>query len=79
MYDMDNVYVCIVLKQWSNKNKFCFFYILVVISCSMFRNSAVPVSVFGVTPNILDMVFVILIPHTQHMIPITVIHLISGI
>ena len=22
MYDMDNVYVCIVLTKWSNKNKF---------------------------------------------------------
>ena len=24
MYDMDNVYVCIVLTKWSNKNKFFF-------------------------------------------------------
>ena len=27
MYDMDNVYVCIVLTKWSNKNKFFFFCI----------------------------------------------------
>ena len=26
MYDMDNVYVCIVLTKWSNKNKFFFFF-----------------------------------------------------
>ena len=43
-------------------------YILVVISCGLFRNS-----VFGVTPNILDVVFVMLIPHIRHMIPVTVI------
>ena len=26
MYDMDNVYICIVLTKWSNKNKFFFYY-----------------------------------------------------
>ena len=40
MYDMDNVYVCIVLTKWSNKNKFFFFFFFFVIYCLICYNSS---------------------------------------
>ena len=31
MYDMDNVYVCIVLTKWSNKNKNSSYYYFILL------------------------------------------------